>query len=314
MYTTIIHPLRRAFILSLNEYVLIDTIYHLSHNERYNSWCVASKKYLAKTLDLSERWIYSAIQKLIIKELIIKDEATNFLKTTDVWNEMIANKNDWLLGFTGKESQFISAKVAQEKLKDGMQNLQGVCKKFIPSMQNLQGEYAKSAYNNNINNNINNNLSSIIIEDREINISQNPVRKEINIFNKKLITSLSAKTIINSKVMATEQEKCSYGNQQINEFLAWYKTVCKDLGVTFEDFYRSGMNNERNFAKHFLNYRIKHQLDNEALKERLTEVFNDKWVLGKASNLKIVYNALKSLPKISEEAKRKQNKLVYITL
>jgi len=156
------------------------------------------------------------------------------------------------------------------------------------------------------------NEKEISAEDREIDISQNPVKDSLKEFNKKLITSLSVKSVINSKFVAVEQEKCSYGNKEINEFLVWYKDVCKNLGVTFENFYCSGANNERNFAKHFLNYKAKHQYDNKSLEDRLIGVFNDKWILGKASNLKIVYNALKSLPEISEKAK--PNKLVYITL
>jgi len=117
MYTTIIHPIRKSLCLSIEEYVLLDTIYHLSHNDKYNGWCVATKNYLGDVCDLKRSRTYEIIKTLEKKGLIQRDNKTGFLKTMDVWNEMIANKSDWIIGFSGKESQFISANLVQQKLQ-----------------------------------------------------------------------------------------------------------------------------------------------------------------------------------------------------
>ena len=111
MFTTIIHPIRKALCLSCNEYIVLDQVYRLSHNDKYGSWCVASKAKIAEWLDLSEKTVFRAIEKLIAKELISKDNQTGWIKTTDAWNEQIANSGDWAIAFNGKETQYISAKV-----------------------------------------------------------------------------------------------------------------------------------------------------------------------------------------------------------
>jgi len=116
MYTTIIHPIRKSLHLSLEAYVLLDAIYHLSHNDKYGGWCVASKEYLGEVCDLKRSRVFEILKELEEKELLTRDANTGFMKTNDVWNEMIANKNDWLIAFNGKESQFVSAKIVQEKL------------------------------------------------------------------------------------------------------------------------------------------------------------------------------------------------------
>jgi hypothetical protein len=111
MYTTIIHPIRKSLCLSCNEYIVLDQIYRLSHNDKYGGWCVASKAKIAEWLDLSEKTVFRAVERLIIKELISKDKQTGWIKTTDSWNEQIANSGDWAIAFNGKETQYISAKV-----------------------------------------------------------------------------------------------------------------------------------------------------------------------------------------------------------
>lgn len=144
MFTNIIHPLRKAFCLSMNEYAVIDSVYFLSHNNKYGGWCVAPKQTIANELDLSERTVFSAIEKGTVKGLIVKNELGH-LQTTDTWNEIMANKHDWYIAFNGKESQFVSGKSNPAKIADTMQNLQG-------TMQNLQTDSAIIADNHNKNN------------------------------------------------------------------------------------------------------------------------------------------------------------------
>ena len=50
-YTTIIHPVRKEFKLSCNEYCVLDTIMRMQNNETH--WCYMSKETMAKDLDLS---------------------------------------------------------------------------------------------------------------------------------------------------------------------------------------------------------------------------------------------------------------------
>lgn len=113
MYTTIIHPIRRAYNLSLNEYCILDSIYMLSNNEKYGGWCIMSKQKIAEELDLSEKTVQRAILALEAKGLIKKSEA-KFLRTTDEWNELVANKHDYMIAFNGKEQQFITGKLQQK--------------------------------------------------------------------------------------------------------------------------------------------------------------------------------------------------------
>lgn len=149
MFTNIIHPLRKAFNLSMNEYAVLDSIYFLSHNNKYGGWCIASKETIANELDLGERTVFAAIEKAVIKGLVEKGEK-GYLRTTDQWNEIMANKHDWYIAFKGKESQFVSGKTEQQidhivdtaKNADTLRNSQD-------TLRNLQDDPAESADNNN---------------------------------------------------------------------------------------------------------------------------------------------------------------------
>lgn len=110
MYTTIIHPIRKALNLSIREYVILDMIFHLSNNEKYGGWCIMSKKKMADITDLSESTIKRILNTLEDKDLIKRDKKTNYIKTKDNFNELIANKHDWMIGFKGKELALLSGK------------------------------------------------------------------------------------------------------------------------------------------------------------------------------------------------------------
>jgi len=159
MYTTIIHPIRNSFNLSLNEYCVLDTIYHLSNNQRYNGWCVASKGHIAKVLGLGESTVYTILTTLEEKGLIERSDRGD-VRTLDLWNELIANKDDYIIGFTGKESQFLTGNMLKKakkamptpKGRDTLQNQEG-------GLQNLEGDTPESGYNNNNYNNNDNIVS-----------------------------------------------------------------------------------------------------------------------------------------------------------
>lgn len=150
MDTIINHPIRKALCLSVIEYCILDSIYLLSNNNKYGGWCVASKRYIGESLDVSERKVFQTIDVLLEKELIEKNERGS-LKTRDLFNELKANKKDWLIAFKGKESQFLSGQVLQEaknllnpaKNAGTMQNVQG-------GMQEMQSDPAENADYTNI--------------------------------------------------------------------------------------------------------------------------------------------------------------------
>lgn len=97
MYTTIVHPIRKALCLSMNEYAVLDSIYHLSNNTKYGGWAVISRQRLADDLDLSKRHIIRMIDTLITKGYVIRDETSKFLRATEIYCKMIQNKSEWAI-------------------------------------------------------------------------------------------------------------------------------------------------------------------------------------------------------------------------
>lgn len=127
----------------MNDYVLCDMIYHLSNNPKYN-WCVISKETMALELWLSKRCIHNMLDDLFEKWLILKDDVTKFLKTSDRWY------NDFIL-YSAENAQVV-------------QNLQyDSAKSAHNTVQKVHSDSAKSAHNNIDNNNIDNNTYNIDI-------------------------------------------------------------------------------------------------------------------------------------------------------
>ena len=86
-YTTIIHPIRKHFSLSCNEYCVLDTIMRMQNNESH--WCYMSKDTMANDLDLSKQAVLNIITKLVDKELIVKNPATKHLKVSVLFLEYL---------------------------------------------------------------------------------------------------------------------------------------------------------------------------------------------------------------------------------
>jgi len=120
----------------MNEYVLLDMIYHLSVHPSNNcgGWCYATKQTLGDWLGLSKQSIINLIDKLEVNGLLVRNQTTKHLKTTEKWS------NEYLNGFTnGKESLPTVNKVDSY----GKESLPNSGKESLPN-------------NNNIYNNINN--------------------------------------------------------------------------------------------------------------------------------------------------------------
>lgn len=98
IYTTVIHPIRRAYNLSLTEYCILDAVYRLSNNPKYDNWCVMSQKELAEELDVSRDTVNRAYQTLLSKNLVElrrSNERDTGIRPTEEWQKvMTTGKND----------------------------------------------------------------------------------------------------------------------------------------------------------------------------------------------------------------------------
>ena len=104
-YTTIIHPVRKEFKLSCNEYCVLDTIMRMQNNESH--WCYMSKDTMASDLDLSKQSVLNIINILITKGLVLKNPATKHLRVTSVFLDYL---NDYKKFTDGKDSLQIESK------------------------------------------------------------------------------------------------------------------------------------------------------------------------------------------------------------
>jgi hypothetical protein len=138
----------------MNEYAVLDSIYHLSNNIKYGGWAIISRQRMADDLDLSKRNIIYIINALELKGLVIRDEKTKFLRASEVYCKMIQNKSEWAIA--NNETKIVSVPTVKN-LHQEDENIasQGV--------KNLHSNGEKIAPNNNIDNNrVNNNKDNNI--------------------------------------------------------------------------------------------------------------------------------------------------------
>lgn len=112
MYTTIIHPLRKAYLLSINEYCVLEAVRGLANNTKYNGWCVMSQSRIAEALDLSLHTVLRCYNKLEDVNLIEKRKETEkdtAVRSVDAWNEwFMADKADMLLALKTNKNELIT--------------------------------------------------------------------------------------------------------------------------------------------------------------------------------------------------------------
>jgi len=116
-YTTIIHPVRKDFKLSCNEYCVLDTIMRMQNNDTL--WCYMSKETMGKDLDLSKQSVINIINSLIEKELVYKNPTTKHLRVTSVFMSYI---NDYKKFTDGKETLLERSKNFTETGKETLPN------------------------------------------------------------------------------------------------------------------------------------------------------------------------------------------------
>ena len=89
-YTLVLHSARKSLKITINEYVLADSIHKLSSNRStVPGWCYASKEHLGKTLGFSRRSIHNMLNSLKKKGLIEIQEENGHLRTTEAWREAV---------------------------------------------------------------------------------------------------------------------------------------------------------------------------------------------------------------------------------
>lgn len=86
-FTTIQHDPRLKFNLSNDAYCIADAIYNLSNNPSSIApgWCYSTRQSIANMFGISKRSVQRAIQELLDKKLVLVNEETNFIRTTQKW-------------------------------------------------------------------------------------------------------------------------------------------------------------------------------------------------------------------------------------
>ena len=70
-YTVVLHDVREKLGLSLNTYVVIDSIHKLSTSDPKYPYCIMSKPNMAEFLQLGERTVYRSLNEV---ELLNRDD------------------------------------------------------------------------------------------------------------------------------------------------------------------------------------------------------------------------------------------------
>lgn len=87
-YSVVLHDVRDKLDLSLNEYVVIDSIHKLSTSNRRYPYCTISKDDLAKFLKLGRATVFRAIEVGINKGLVERTPES-LLRTTEKWSHNV---------------------------------------------------------------------------------------------------------------------------------------------------------------------------------------------------------------------------------
>ena len=90
-YTVILHEAKVKLGLTVNEYVLADSVHKLSGNaSATRGWCHASKAHLGRVLGVSERSVFSLLTRL--REAGVVETHPNhqsLLRTTNKWFDTV---------------------------------------------------------------------------------------------------------------------------------------------------------------------------------------------------------------------------------
>ena len=82
-YSLVLHDVRDKLDISLNTYVVIDSIHKLSSSDARFPYCVMSKNDIADFLKISRRTVFRSIDEAEERELIERSE--HGLRATEKW-------------------------------------------------------------------------------------------------------------------------------------------------------------------------------------------------------------------------------------
>jgi len=82
-YSLVLHDVREKLAISLNTYVVVDSIHKLSSSDARFPYCVMSKNDIADFLKISRRTVFRSIDEAEKLELIERTE--HGLRATDKW-------------------------------------------------------------------------------------------------------------------------------------------------------------------------------------------------------------------------------------
>jgi hypothetical protein len=82
-YSVVLHDVREKLGLSLNTYVVIDSIHKLSTSDHKFPFCIMSKEDLADFLMISRRTVFRALDEAVELDLIERSERG--LRATEKW-------------------------------------------------------------------------------------------------------------------------------------------------------------------------------------------------------------------------------------
>lgn len=85
VYSVVIHPAKRELGITTLQYMLADSIYHLSHG----GWCIATRPYFAELFDCDRSTVQRNLAKLEEKLLVERDQKTDYLRTTILWRDTV---------------------------------------------------------------------------------------------------------------------------------------------------------------------------------------------------------------------------------
>lgn len=86
-YTVVLHDVREKMDISLNTYVIVDSVHKLSTSNPKFPYCITSKKELSDFLCLSERTVYRSLDEAEKKGLLERSEFG--LRATENWLRMV---------------------------------------------------------------------------------------------------------------------------------------------------------------------------------------------------------------------------------
>ena len=146
-YNTILHNIRKQQGLSMLEYCICDSVYHLSKNPDMPR-CTMSRETMAKFFDVSKRTVIRSIDKITKMWFIEKDEQTKYIRTSKIWYELA----------------IINREIIGDKMSPVVTNWQSDGDKVAPDAVTKCHEGGdKMSHNNNIYNN-----KDIIIENNNV--------------------------------------------------------------------------------------------------------------------------------------------------